>query len=131
MMLGSAIVAAAVLLSGCQAADPLEGTSWQLLAYGESLPIAGTTITARFQEGQIRGSGGCNSYWATYRLAGSRIEIDELAWTVMACIDPAGVNEQESLVMRLLHEAQTYRVVDGQLQILPADGQALTFVPAH
>jgi heat shock protein HslJ len=75
----------------------------------------------------VYGSSGCNTYTGSYRVKGDTITVGDLAWTLMACLEPEGVMEQETLVMEHLSDAQTYRFVDGQLQIFQSDGEALTF----
>ena len=123
----------ALSLAGCGRAgansDPLEGTSWVLMAYRKSKPIAGTTITATFEDGRVYGSSGCNTYGGSYQVRGDTITVSDLAWTLMACLDPEGVMEQEALVMGYLSDAQTFRLVDGQLQVFQSAGEALTFAP--
>jgi heat shock protein HslJ len=109
--------------------DPLDGTSWVLTALGKTQPIPGTTLTATFGEGQVRGSAGCNSYGGPYQASGDTITVGGIAITEMACMEPAGVMEQELAFVGLLGEAQTFRLGDGRLQIFRADGEALTFVP--
>ena len=111
------------------ASDPLHGTSWVLVAYRKTRPIPGTTITAAFEDGQVRGSAGCNSYSASYQVSGDTIAVGEIAITEMACLEPEGVMEQETISMEVMRDAQTFRLIDGQLQIFGSDGEALTFVP--
>ena len=108
--------------------DPLDGTSWVLTAYGKSKPLDGTRITAEFEEGEIRGSAGCNSYFGSYKIKGDAIEMSEIGSTLMACMEPEGIMDQEQLVMSFLSDAQEYRLNDGQLQIFRSDGEALTFI---
>lgn len=118
-------------LAGCcrvASGDPLDGTSWELTAYRKSKPIAGTTVTATFDDGRIHGSSGCNIYSGSYRVRRDTISVSELAWTEMACLEPDGVMEQEMLVMGFLSDARTFRLDEGQLQIFQSDGEALTFV---
>jgi heat shock protein HslJ len=122
----------ALSLAGCcgvASGDPLDGTSWELMAYRKSRPIPGTTVTATFEDGQIHGSGGCNIYSGSYRVKRDTISVSDLAWTEMACLEPDGVMEQETLVMGFLSDAQTFRLDEGQLQVFQFDGEALTFVP--
>jgi heat shock protein HslJ len=114
--------------AGCSGADPLDGTSWILTAYGKTQPVSGTTITATFRDGEITGSAGCNSYFAPYQVRGSKIELGVLAQTEMACLDPEGVMEQETMIMAFLRDAHEFLLADGQLQIIHGDGEALTFV---
>lgn len=65
-----------VLLAGCSALptmDPLDDTSWELYAYRKSRPIEGSTLTISFEDGQIHGSAGCNSYGDSYKVDGGKI----------------------------------------------------------
>lgn len=126
------LVATLIFMSACtlvdQASDdPLDDTSWVLFAYRKTKPIDGTRITAEFQEGEIRGSAGCNSYFGSYKTDGNSIEMSEIAWTLMACMEPEGIMEQEQLIMSFLSDAQEYRLDDGQLQIFRSGGEALIF----
>jgi heat shock protein HslJ len=115
--------------SGPAANDPLEGTSWTLMAYRKTRPIPGTTLTATFEGGQVHGSAGCNTYRGPYEVDGDTIAMGALAITEMACLEPEGAMEQETLFMEFLQDARRYRLDEGQLQILRSDGEALTFVP--
>jgi heat shock protein HslJ len=125
------------LLVACSSVVPeevvfpsLEGTPWILSTHRGRPPVPGTVITATFESGQVRGSAGCNSYSGSYSLRGDSLQIDDLAWTLMACSDPEGVMAQERQVMESLGDARTYRVGDGRLEVFLSDGEALTFVPA-
>jgi heat shock protein HslJ len=122
-----------IFLSACAtvggAADPLDGSAWELFAYRKTKPIAGTTITAIFEDGRVSGSAGCNSYSGKYEIDGDQIRIHELAWTLMACMNPEGVMEQETTIMQFLSDAHDFHLSDTQLMIFRTDGEALTFVP--
>ena len=128
------IGAIALSLTACRGVgpfrgDPLSGTSWTLVTYGPDKPLAGTTITATFQNGQVRGSTGCNDYGGPYRVRGNSIALGALAITERACLDPEGAMEQEGLIVRLLGAARTFQLSGGKLIIVSANGEALTFVP--
>ena len=109
--------------------DSLEGTRWELYAYRKTGPIEDSTITISFEDGQINGFSGCNTYGGEYRVDGGRIEFGMLMSTAMACADPA-MMEQETMYLQFLGDAQRFEMVDGQLQIYWSDLEALTFVPA-
>ena len=109
--------------------DPLDGTTWTLMAYRKTRPISGTTLTATFQDGQIRGSAGCNSYSGSYQVNGEAISVGPIAITEMACLEPEGIMEQEMLFAQFLSDAQTFRLADGKMELVRTDGEALTFVP--
>ena len=130
------LVAILTFLSACtlidQASDdPLNGTSWVLFAYRKTKPIDGTRITAEFKDGEIRGSAGCNSYFGSYKIDGNSIEMSEIGSTLMACLEPEGIMDQEQLFTSFLSDAQEYRLDDGQLQIFRSDGEALAFISSQ
>ena len=107
----------------------LEGTSWELVYVQKHLVADGITITAAFQDGAVSGSSGCNSYSGSYETDGKEISFGPLVSTLMACMDPDNVMEQESQFLAWLQEAQTFSVNQGELMIFRPDGEALTFLP--
>lgn len=109
--------------------DPLQGTSWELLAIGQEQPIPGTTITATFENGQLRGSTGCNSYFGSYAIKGDQMIISEIGMTEMACLDPQGVMDQELFFLQFLSDAQGFHRAEDELQIFRSDGASLNFRP--
>jgi heat shock protein HslJ len=114
---------------GGSASDPLQGTSWELMAYRKTRPIPGSTITATFQDGAVGGSAGCNQYGGRYRVDGERISISEIEVTAMACLTPEGVMDQEALILQALESAQRFELVADRLMIYYNNHEALTFVP--
>jgi putative lipoprotein len=109
--------------------DPLNGTSWELVAYRKSRPIEGTTMTLEFEDGQLGGMGGCNHYFGSYELDGDKITVGPMGMTEMACMEPEGVMDQEMELTGYLSEAQSFRFDDDQLLIYVTDHEALTFKP--
>jgi len=109
------------------AGDPLDGTAWTLFSYRKTSPIPGTEITLSFENGQISGSGGCNSYGAAYAVNGSEIEVSQTYMTEMACMNPEGVMGQESTYLQALDSAQTFELADGRLIIRYTEQETLTF----
>ena len=71
-----------IMLTACSAfpsaADPLDGTSWELYAYRKSRPVEGTTLTIKFEDGQVSGSAGCNSFGGSYQVNGEKIAFGEV-----------------------------------------------------
>lgn len=126
------VILTAILLSACGGigSDPLNGASWELHAFGKAFPVEGRAITISFEDGQVSGSAGCNSFGGEYQVSGANIEFGMLMSTLMACADPA-MMEQETAFMQFLGDAQRFEVADRQLQIYRSDGEALTFVPAE
>jgi len=121
-----------VMLVACvgTSGDSLNGTTWELYSIGKYSPVAGGKITIRFEDGQASGSSGCNLYGGAYQVNGNKINFRELESTLMACVDPA-MMEQETTFMQFLGEAQRLEILDGQLLMYRSDGEALTFIPAR
>jgi len=107
--------------------EALSVTSWELVSYGGETPLPGTTVTANFEKGEIRGSAGCNQYFGSYTVRGESLKIEELAWTEMACLDPQGVMQQEQEVMSLLSSAESFIRNDSHLEIITEQGTTLLF----
>lgn len=132
------LVALALTFGACSASSTtttiaLDEVKWTLESFGQQgnlkSPLEGTEITATFEsnEGQVRGSSGCNSYFGKYEVNGDKLTIQEMAWTEMACLEPEGVMEQETEYLSILSKAVNYQIKDGKLQIDSGD-QMLVFV---
>jgi heat shock protein HslJ len=109
--------------------NPLTGTSWRLLYYRKSTVMEGTEITATFEDGQVKGMAGCNSYFGAYQVQGQRLTVGQVGVTEMFCMEPEGLMEQEAFYLETLGDAQRYEFTDGRLMIFRSDGEALTFEP--
>jgi heat shock protein HslJ len=123
------------LLSACGISnpfgnDPLDGTSWELVSIRENPPSKGSHITISFENGQVRGNSGCNTYGGEYTVRGDRIEFGVLETTLMACADPA-LMEQESMFTRFLGEAGEFEILDEHLRVYTAGGEELYFKPVQ
>ena len=68
-----------------------------------------------YKPGTLVGSGGCNRYFAGYKIEGDNIKIEPIASTNMACL-PA-VMEQEGRYIKALQEAYRIRVEGAFLYI--------------
>jgi heat shock protein HslJ len=107
----------------------LEDVTWQLTEFVSSdgaaaTPVAETTLT--FQDGQVGGSTGCNSFSAAYTVDGQKLTVEQGMSTMMACEEP--IMAQEQAVLANLNQAASYEIVDNQLHILDAAGKVvLTF----
>jgi heat shock protein HslJ len=90
-------------------------------------PVAGSELTATFDQGQISGDSGCNQFSGAYRVDGTKIAIGPLASTLRACADPA-VDQQASEYLAALELARTFTTAGGNLTLLRDDGGiAVTF----
>lgn len=128
------IISAGILLSACSvfplAGDPLDGSAWELSSLHGKRLVEGVIVSIEFKDGQLGGSGGCNSYGGAYEVDGERIRVKELVSTLMACANPS-VTDQESAYLQSLGDAHRFELADGQLQIYQSGGEVLTFIPAR
>ena len=130
------ILAVSLLLAACTAMSPaaktpdLNGTSWVLSSLpGHSLH-GDVVATARFEDGRVSGTDGCNRYTAPYTATGAMLQVGPRgASTQMAC--PPAVMKQAEVFMGALARASTHRMVDGQLQLLAADGTVVATFAAQ
>jgi heat shock protein HslJ len=112
-------------------APGLTGQVWYLESYLDAQNalaalMPGSQVTAEFTpEGQVSGSSGCNRYSGGYEVDGDQIKFSPLASTMMACIEPAGLMEQEAAYLQNLGKAASFRLVDGKLEMLDAAGQVI------
>lgn len=131
------VVTAAALLAGCGGSsagkagtDPLAATAWSLTALpGAELTAAvAVTVTARFDEGSLGGSAGCNRYSAAYEVRGDSLRIGRAGITKMMCPDPQMAVERAFLAA--LADVTTFTLADGDLQLRTAAGGTLAFAAA-
>ena len=126
------IVCIVLVAAGCASpGSALEQNRWSLASYGAEDSLAqilpGTEITASFDksQGEVSGSGGCNTYFATYVIDGDNLSISNLAWTERGCISPQGIMEQEQKFLSLLSEAESFQADDTSLTITCSNGKQL------
>jgi heat shock protein HslJ len=120
MRIRTAIFLLALLLSACvPEEDPqlpltggetppvtLAGSQWILETIYNTPVIEGSLVSAEFAEGadalQVSGLSGCNTYSGTAVEDGNSLDIAELSWTEMACVEPLGIMEQEQRYLQAL-----------------------------
>jgi heat shock protein HslJ len=72
----------------------LEGSFWQLVSGVEVEGWESVAPTARFENGRMAGSTGCNQYTAPYTVDGDTLELGPVVSTRMACAPPADAVER-------------------------------------
>ena len=95
-----AVLVLLVGLSGCalrgedDASGGLANTAWTVTSIGGVATLADARPTMAFApEGVVSGSGGCNGYSGPFRTDGARIEVGDLASTMMLCEGERGAQE--------------------------------------
>ena len=126
--LGILIVLPVLALAGAVDRTALEGPIWRLTGVAHAdgqLHTVPSDIeaTATFAKGSVSGSGGCNRYTAGYAVDDGKLTIGSAAATMMACPEPQTAVEQP--FMAALAVATTYRIEDGQLNLLDVQGQKI------
>ena len=95
---------------GASAAIGIVGPTWIVTTIGGSDTVADARPTMTFgADGQVQGSGGCNSYGGPYKLDGPAIDVGDLASTMMLCQDQS-IGAQETAFFAALGGAQTWQI---------------------
>jgi len=130
----AATAAALLMLSACGSmagaadAPSLEGTGWVLSSLEAGPAVSGAAPTARFEGGRVFGTDGCNRYSAPVRAGAGAIEVGPRGISTQMACEPERMKLAEAF-MGALTGARRYRVSDGRLQLLAADGKVVsTFV---
>jgi polar amino acid transport system substrate-binding protein len=124
---GSVYEERTVTVSAGAASNPLAGTNWAATAYydGSAMvtTLPGTAMTAAFGlQGDLNGSGGCNTYSSSYVVDGSSLSIGPIGSSHALCTEPEGIMEQESAYFAALQSAASYSMEAGQLYIQNSSG---------
>lgn len=103
----------------------LEGKVWKATEIaGVSAMVADTQVTATFSDGTVSGSGGVNSYSATYTVTDpSGITISQPASTLMA--GPQKAMDQEAAYFAALTQAAAFAVAADSLTVSNDAGEVL------
>ena len=118
----AAVLAACTHVTPAAEAPPaLDGTAWVLSSIEGAAPLAGSTITLRFEGGQAGGTDGCNRYALPYSTEGDTVRFATGGpSTLMACAPD--VMQQARTFLASLGGATRYRIDSTGLQLLDADG---------
>ncbi|MEA2490910.1 MAG: hypothetical protein QOH21_2702 [Acidobacteriota bacterium] len=102
----------------------LGGTEWVLTSIGGASPVAGSSITVRFDQGNASGSAGCNQYRGPFTVAGESLTFGMIAATKRACAESER-NAQETAYLDALSRVASYRVAAGRLVLQESAGRTL------
>ena len=111
--------------SGADKAAQVINREWSLTSLNGQAPLDGSKVTLKLENGQAGGSAGCNSYGGQYTLQGSQLTFRDLFQTEMACMEPAGVMEQETAFLQTLSQAASFQVSGDQLELKNAAGETI------
>jgi heat shock protein HslJ len=130
VLVALALVFVGLVLAGCERNQPdrstLAGTQWVLVTLEGQPPLAaGTVPSAEFTADQISGSTGCNHYFGAYEVRGDTLTLGAVASTEMACLEPAGVMDQEQAFLAALASVSSYRLEAAGLELLDGAGNVV------
>ena len=112
--------------------SPLRNTYWKLT----QLNGAPVTLTERQREPhliflatepRLAGSGGCNRIMGGFEVEGDRLQLENLAGTMMACLDGM---EQETQFLQALGRVARFRIAGDRLELIDAGGTVLAQLQA-
>ncbi len=110
-------------------ASPLEGSTWRLLEISgkvpEGLARLERAVSVQFEDGLARGFSGCNNFSGGYQQEGNRLQLGQLASTMMACPEPGSSIEN---AFRAAFAGSFNFTIDGdQLLVSAESGESLQF----
>jgi heat shock protein HslJ len=117
------------------AANPLAGTRWNVVNYNNGNAIVSllpdSSINMSFgADGQVTGSAGCNSFFASYKVSGDNISVGHPGATSRFCPEPPGVMEQEARFLAALQSVMTFRI-NGNLLEMTNPGLQIAIVASR
>jgi heat shock protein HslJ len=122
-----------LLAAGCASTagerwDDVQGADWVLLSLEKTPVLAGTEITLRFDVGRLYGEA-VNRYSAQYEKTEGTLKIDTPAATRKFLDQPKGAMDQEALYLKLLAQADGWRVSGSWLELRRGAEKILLFRP--
>jgi heat shock protein HslJ len=76
-------------IANSNADTPITGTDWRPESIGDQMVASDARLQLRFEvDGKLNGNGGCNSFFGSYTLGESSIDIGPIGATRMACPQP-------------------------------------------
>jgi heat shock protein HslJ len=133
-----ALLLLGILVCGCTTAPEeggaVTGMVWVLNGYMDEsgamvAPLSTAPVTAEFSDGGMGGSGGCNSYSASYETSGTLMTIEMPVSTLMYC-PAAGVMDQEQRYLTLLSDVVSYSADGKTLEMMDASGTTILMFEA-
>ena len=103
----------------------LAGGEWAVFEINGAAIVPGSKPTITFEEGRVFGAGSCNRFMGGYTVSpdGVKLEMSQMASTMMACPDP--LMQQEGAFLKTLGEVTGYSVNGGVLTLKTAGGQTI------
>lgn len=103
----------------------LLGDEWSVFEINGQPIVPNSKPTIKFEDGRVAGAGSCNRFMGGYTVGadGVKLEMSQMASTMMACPDP--LMQQEGAFLKTLGAVTGYSVTAGVLTLTTADGQTI------
>ncbi len=106
------------------AVQPFDGTLWILSELDGEKPVEEPVIIVRFDEGRVGGKA-CNTFGGDYTATeDGEITIGDMMSTMMACMEPEGLMDQEAALFIGLRESVRFERTDDSLTLFDEAGDA-------
>lgn len=104
--------------------QPLDGTHWILSELDGEQPVEEPIITVNFEEGRVGGNA-CNVFGADYTATDDgEMSVGIVISTMMACMEPEGLMDQEAALFKALETIVRYERTDDSLTLFDEAGDA-------
>lgn len=121
----------AILVVALTVSDDIEGENWLVeglvIEGAPTAPIPGTELSAFFDDGELGGVAGCNTFFGGYETDADSIVIGPVASTMAFCGEPEGIMEQELAYLTLLGEADGFTRDGDSLKLSSGGNVLITF----
>jgi heat shock protein HslJ len=128
-----AFIAVSMSLAACASEDRaspspgLNGKTWIAESIDGKAVAPPGAVTLTIDAGTASGNSGCNTYSGRATVKDREIKLDNLASTLMACMDDARM-QQEGAYQTLLRQAARLEQPDAdRLEIVAGDGRRIVF----
>lgn len=103
----------------------LAGGEWAVFEINGAPIVADSKPTIEFKEGRVFGAGSCNRFMGGYTVSpdGMKLQMSQMASTMMACPDP--LMQQEGMFLKTLGDVTGYSVSGNVLTLTTAGGQTI------
>ena len=102
----------------------LAGSEWRPVRIGDTEIPKDADIFIRFgAEGKLKGHGGCNGFFGSYKISNDGLEIGPIGTTHMACPDP--IIDRELAFTKRLQAAKSFKRERIKLELLDEGGDVI------
>ncbi len=103
---------------------------WEIQAVAGYPAFRKAPMTVRFENDQVSGTTGCNSFSGSYTAMGARLAVSPLAMTKRACTDRRASSQEKRLLALLAEQLTVNAGRKGLVALAARNGDYLVLAPA-